>query len=209
MEFLTPLKFIFVLSFLLRIFCLPLIARIQERKVRGVNDILNQMKSLRVASLFVSLYNITDYTSKIVLLPQKQFFILQRKTVFRMRRDLKNIQNVIVGLTKSIGNITKKNIKYHVKKIKGQEEILEKQIGKLEYAEGTQFTKIPQQALDKVRSLGENLAEGKVGVISESKEVQKAVENYEEKLEKEYKKELFLKKEKTEEKSKDRPDVLK
>lgn len=197
MDILSPIKYIFLLSFILRVSCIPLIARIHEKRAREVNDIIERMKELKFVSFFVNIYSFASTTSKIVLIPQKQLFILQRKTIFRMRKDIKDIRALLPKIASSLNNITIKNIQYYKNRIQGQEQILEKQVEKLEYAEGSKFAKIPQQALSKMKSLESSFdKESKTKVTQKAKEVKKAVEGYEEKLDKTYKKELFLKKEK-------------
>ncbi len=200
MDILSPLKYIFLLSFILRVSCIPLIAGIHEKRAREVNDIIERMKELKFASFFINIYSFAEYTSKIVLVPQKQLFILQRKTIFRMRKDLRDVRAFLPKIASSLNNITMKNIQYYKARIRGQEQVLEKQVEKLEYAEGSKFAKISQQALSKMQSLESSFeTESKTKATQKAKEVKKAVEGYEEKLDNAYKKELFLKKEKPEE----------
>ncbi|MEA2036739.1 MAG: MFS transporter [Nanoarchaeota archaeon] len=192
---LSPLKYIFFASFVLRMSCIPLISRINEKKAGDVGDIIERIKTLKFASFFVNIYSFADYISNIVLVPQKQIFILQRKTIFRMRKDMADVKLLLSKIVLSLGNITRNNIQYYKNRIKGQEQALQREVNKLEYVEGSNLKKIPEKVLDEVKILEKSIeTESKTAASQKAKEIKKAVEGYEEKLEKEYKKEIFVKK---------------
>jgi len=91
MNLLPSLKYIFLASFILRASCIPLISRIIEPKAREVNDVIKRMKTLRFFSFFTNLYSFANHTSKIVLIPEKQFFTLQRETFKAAKKGFSKI----------------------------------------------------------------------------------------------------------------------
>jgi len=91
LKFFTPLKFVFLVSFILRTSCIPLISRIIEPKAREVSDVIKRMKTLRFFSFFTNLYSFANHTSKIVLIPEKQLFTLQRETFKAARSEFSRI----------------------------------------------------------------------------------------------------------------------
>ncbi|MBI2650852.1 MFS transporter [Candidatus Woesearchaeota archaeon] len=88
-NFFPPLKYVFLASFILRVMCIPLVSKLYEPEAKNVNDTLDRMKTLKTVSFFVSIYSFTSYASKIVLIPQKQFFILQRKLKKRKTKKMR------------------------------------------------------------------------------------------------------------------------
>jgi len=177
----SPLKYVFIISFVLRTMCLPFISRIHEPRAKDVKDILERMKTLRYFSFFVNIYNFAQYTSKIVLIPQKQLFILQRKTVQRARRDLSNLMPVFSRITRSLNKL--KVTPYHEKKIGELKEELDKKVEKMDYAREGEIQRIPKLLLSKMESLEISMhSEDKKAVKEKVKSVIKSVENSKEKL---------------------------
>jgi MFS family permease len=185
MDLLSPLKYVFLLSFILRVLALPLILRIHEPKARNVKDVIEKMKTLRFVSFFVDVYSFADYTSKIVLIPQKQFFILQRKTTERARTDLIKIRGIIskttITLNKAyIGQVS--NYKNNIIKLKNS---LISSINRLDYIKGGELKDIPRDAISKIESL-ESSMEDKTNkfVKKEIMSAKTMFKKYEEKLDK-------------------------
>jgi MFS family permease len=190
-QWLPSLKWLFLISFILRVSCIPLIAKIIEPKAREVNDILNRMKTLRISSLFVNIYSITDYISKIVLVPEKQLFILQRKTINMVKKDITIMTNLLSSISMSLTNLTRKNINYYKNKIEGLNTNLKTQIEKTTpYLEDTKFKDIPEKVLSKTEALEKTFEESKTVITKKVKQIKKSVETSAEKLEKVYTKEV-------------------
>jgi MFS family permease len=190
--FLSPLKYVFLISFILRVLCLPLIKNLHEPKAKDVSDIIEKMKTLRFASFFVNIYSITDIASKIVLEPHKQFFILQRKTAERAKKDLSTVLTVLSRISSTMTRVQKKVLPSHEKRITELTDVLNKQVDKLEYVEGSELQKIPQRVLSKMESLESSIEEEdpKKVIKKKAESVQKAVETNQEKLDKVYNKEI-------------------
>jgi len=188
---LSPLKYVFIISFVVRTLSIPLASKIYEPKAKDVNDIIERMKTLRFTSFFVNIYNFADYASKIVLVPQKQFFILQRKTIERAKRDLTNILPVFSKISTSLNRSYKKVTPHGEKRITELTETLTKKVDKLDYAEGGQLQKIPQRVLSKMESLESSIEKDtKKEIKQKVKSIQKSIETSKEKLDKTYEKEV-------------------
>ncbi|MBW3012074.1 hypothetical protein KY311_02735, partial [Candidatus Woesearchaeota archaeon] len=106
LDMLPPLKYIFIISFLLRVSSIPMIYRLHDPKARDVDAVLHRMKALKYVSFFTNVYSFANYTSKIVLVPQKQLFILEKKaaesafqfekdTINSIGRGIKSLKNAI------------------------------------------------------------------------------------------------------------------
>lgn len=186
---LSPLKYVFLISFIVRTTCIPLASRIHEPKAKDVNDIIERIKTLRFTSFFVNIYNFSDYVSKIVLVPQKQFFILQRKTVERAKRDLSNLS---ILFSKISTTLKKKGITpYREKKITELTDTLTKKVDKLDYAKEGELQKMPQSVLSKMESVESSFEEDSKKVIGKKlKSLEKSVEATKEKLDKTLEKEI-------------------
>jgi MFS family permease len=170
---LSPLKYVFIISFILRTSCIPLVAKIYEPRAKEVGDIIERMKTLRFFSFFVNIYSFAHYTSKIVLVPQKQFFLLQRKTLKRTRRDL----NILFRLLSKINSVLSRSklSARNGKEIKGLKNDLTKRVEKLDYEEGLQ--KIPKKVLSEMNSLKTNLEKpSKKEILSMKESVEKVQE---------------------------------
>jgi len=192
MVFLPSLKWIFLFSFILRASCIPLIAKIIEPKAREVNDILNRMKTIRFVSFFVNIYSITDYISKVVLVPEKQMFILQRKTINMVKKDMSVMTNLLSNIYLSLSNLKRKNIGYYKNKIEGLNTDLKTHIEKTKpYLEDTKFKEIPEKVLSKTEALEKTFeSESKTSIEKKAKAIKKVVKDSAEKLEKAYTKEV-------------------
>ncbi len=105
-DLLVPLKWVFLVSFILRVSTLPLIYRIYEPKAKDVKEILDRIKAVRLFSFFVDIYSFVDHTSKIILIPEKQIFILQRKMFKQAQKDIGGLFNTFS--TKTIEKNQKK-----------------------------------------------------------------------------------------------------
>ncbi|MBD3310175.1 MFS transporter [Candidatus Woesearchaeota archaeon] len=80
-----PLKYVFIMAFVARVLCLPLISRIQEPRAKEIDEVLDMVKSMRYFSFFSNIYFFASSASKIVLVPQKQLFWARRETVKHVR----------------------------------------------------------------------------------------------------------------------------
>ncbi len=185
MNFFIPIKYVFLLSFILRVMALPLIYRIYEPKARDVNDIIGRMKTLRFVSFFVNIYSFADYTSKIVLIPQKQFFILQRKTIERANKDLTKIKETISKTTLILSKAYTRPVSNYKNSIIKLKNILMSSINRLDYIKGGELKEIPQKAISKIESLETSMEqETKEVVKDEIKNVKEVFNKFEKKLEK-------------------------
>ncbi len=188
MDILPPLKYIFILSFIVRVLCIPMISKIEEPKARDVKDILESMKTLKTTSLFVNIYDFAEYASRIVLSSQKQLFFLQRKTVELTRRNISTTIKNVGRVTNSLARATVMKA-YHMKKIKDVREKLLSQIQNMEYVKGGEMKKIQEDILSKTKAV-ENCAGGVCTKKEMKKKVdslQKTVEKSQKKLDKAYK----------------------
>jgi len=191
LRLLIPLKWVFLISFILRASCVPLIAKIVEPRAREVNDVLNRIKTLKFASLFVNVYSISDYISKIVLVPQKQLFTLQRKAAKTIGKDLSIMLLLLSKIKTSLSNLSRDNINYYKNRISALNKNLKAHIIKTPYLKDTKFKQIPEKVLSKTEALEKAFeTESKTAVEQKAKELKKAVKESEEKLEKVYKKEM-------------------
>lgn len=187
--FITPLKALFIVGFNLRVATLPLVGKIEEPKAGDVDDIIGRLRTLRFASFIVNTYSFASYTSKIVLVPQKQFFILQRKTANRMKKDVQSMIELMDKIASSVSHITKKNVEYYSRRIKDLDSKLRRQIYKLSYLEGTDFLRLPVRLDMKLRALSKDLSDKKV-VAKEIEGLQKLTEGYEQRIEKQFEKDF-------------------
>ena len=189
LDILTPLKYIFLGSFILRTSCIPLISKIHEPKAKDVSDIIERMKTLRFVSFFVNIYDFATYTSKIVLVPQKQFFVLQRKTIIRAKKDLSTIILMLSKISQTLTQI--KITPYKEKRITDLTNTLTEEVDKLEYAEQGEIQKTIQNVLSKMESLRYSFFEHNLKIIrKQMQSVKKLVEKSKQKLDKIYKKEI-------------------
>ena len=172
-----PLKYVFLFSFVLRVTAVPLILRIHEPKARDVNDIIGRMKTLRFVSFFVNIYTFTDYTSKIVLIPQKQFFILQRKTIERAKKDINEMKNIILKTSIILNKAYTGPISNYKNKIIRLKNSLSSKVDKLDYIKEGELKEIPKSIVSKIESLESSIgSETKEAVKKEIKSVGKFVE---------------------------------
>lgn len=180
LPFLQPLKYVFIVSFILRTSCIPLIGKIQEKKSKDVSDIIETMKTLKFASFFVTVYSFSHYVSKIVLVPQKQLFILQRKTLERtkdLRKINKLFSNTSVVLNKIYNKITPNN-KRKVTLLKKQ---LTEHLEKIDYSEPVH--KVPEKVLSKIESLESSFDKGtKTEIKKQVTSIKKVVEEGKKKI---------------------------
>ncbi|MFH0868390.1 MAG: MFS transporter [Candidatus Woesearchaeota archaeon] len=153
MHFFSPLKYVFLASFILRAMAVPLILRIHEPKARDVKDIIERMKTLRFVSLFVNIYSFADYTSKIVLIPQKQFFILQRATAERAKKDLSEVKDIISKALVVLSKVYISSLSGYKSKIIRLRNLLSSRMDKLDYIKGGELKEIPKEIISKMESL--------------------------------------------------------
>jgi len=114
----APLRFIFLITFVARILCLPLISHIKEREERSVEDVLTKMKQIRYLSFFANIYSIAFYASKLVLFPQKQLFIMQRKTTIKLKKDMNDMMQLLNKVQSSLSSMSAKNAEYYKRRIR-------------------------------------------------------------------------------------------
>ena len=89
LEIMPPLKYIFLLSFIFRTSCLPLIANIKEPKSKDVRSLMKKIKNLRIMTLYANVYNFGSFASKIITIPQKELFNIEKQTGKALRNKLK------------------------------------------------------------------------------------------------------------------------
>lgn len=141
----TPVKYTFIATFIGRVLCLPLVYRIVEPKARSVNDVISRMRELRFISLFANFYSLANITSKLVLFPNKQIFLLQRKAAEMLRKDvlkhLRNLRRLSAILTRNAAHkLADAPEEFH--RIGAS---LEKGVEDMGYAAGTLYREIPQK----------------------------------------------------------------
>ncbi len=105
---LPALKYVFIISFILRVSSLPLIIKINEPEAKEVKKVLKKMKKLRVAFFFVNFYTIANYATKIVLIPEKQLFFIQEKTKTKGKEEWKKIRKFIGKINHFLDSINEK-----------------------------------------------------------------------------------------------------
>lgn len=184
MHFFSPLKYVFLFSFILRAMAVPLILRIYEPKARDVKDILERMKTLKFVSFFVNIYSFADYTSKIVLVPQKQFFILQRKTAEMAKKDMSEIKAMISKILALLSKAYAKPLLGFSNSIVKSKASLISSINHLDYIQGGELKKIPREVVLKIESLESGLEnKTRKAIKEEIKIAETFVKKCEEKLE--------------------------
>ena len=184
MDLFPPLKYVFLFSFILRTLSLPLISRIYEPKARDVTDIIEKMKTLRFVSFFVEVYSFANYTSKIVLIPQKQFFILQRKTTERAKKVLLNIAKTLSRTSLILSKTYTGPVSNYKNKIIKLKELLVSSINHLDYIKDGELKDIPKKAVLKMESLESSIEnESKKVAKEEIKSTGAFIKKYQKKLE--------------------------
>ena len=166
-DFFIPIKYVFLVSFILRVMALPLIYRLYEPKARDVNDIIERMRTLRFVSFFVNIYSFADYTSKIVLVPQKQFFILQRKTIERIRKDLPKIKNDILRAISILNKAYAGPVSNYKNKIIKLTRLLASDVNKLDYVKEGELKEIPKEIVSRMESLEPSIENKTQKVVKE------------------------------------------
>jgi MFS family permease len=188
-EFAVPLKYVFLLSFILRVLSLPMISRISELKAYEVKDVMERIRSLRFVSFFTSIYSIASYTSKIVLVPQKQLFMIQRKTFNRLKKDVSRLNSTLSKLIGSLGNISKKNIGYYRSRLLVLDNMLKKNIESISYMKGSKFISTPAGILKHLRRFESKMTDA-MPTKKDIRMFRGRIEASEERLEKQYNKEI-------------------
>lgn len=183
----SPLKWVFIISFVIRISLLNLSKNIHEPAAKEVDDIIDRLKTLRFASFLVNIYSIANYSSKMVLVPQKQLFILQRKAAHRLKKDISSTVTLMGQISESLGKITVNNIKKYQETITQFQISLSENIKNMFYVKGTNFEYIPKNVLSKMNSLSKTIETKSSSVaVKEAKKTGEIIENFEDKLDKEY-----------------------
>jgi MFS family permease len=145
-----PVRYVFLVTFFARILVLPLIAAIDEPRARGVSDVLHRMKQLRFFSLFVGVYSFAYYTSKVVLFPQKQMFILQRKMARMLRRDTRKTLRLMERISQSLKSLTSGNMSYYRNRLEKLKADLGGMVDRTGYAESTIYHRAPARVLHRL-----------------------------------------------------------
>jgi len=187
-EIISPLKWVFLVSFVLRVTALPLLLRIHEKKTSDVRDVLERLKTLRFASFFATVYNVTYYTSQIVLVPQKQLFLLQRRAARRMKNNIPRIMGILKKTKKALSKVSLPYTKYRLKKL---EKSLDDGADNMGYELRTVFGSIVKGSILRLRKVEKDIDEESGRVVKQdAKKAKEAISNYEERLEKLMKKEF-------------------
>ncbi|MFH1642269.1 MAG: MFS transporter [Nanoarchaeota archaeon] len=174
---LRPLQYVFLISFLLRVICVQLISKIHEDKAREVNDIIERMRSLKLASFFINYYSIADYTSKIVLMPQKQLFILQRKTMIRLTKDVEKTKSLLLSIKQSLDSFKTNKLAYYKTRFKKLDKNLNQHVLCLEYIKPTTYYNAPNKILTDIKILERKMEEkSRQNMIEHVQKLKKSVE---------------------------------
>jgi len=177
--FFGPIKYVFLISFIFRVLCLPLIYKLHEPKARTVEDVLYRIKQLRYYSFFTGMYSFANYTSKIVLFPQKQLFFIQRRTTERLRTDVVKALQLISKARYSVAQFTS-NKKYLLQRLPLLRRQLKQEAKDMSYAKGTLYRDIPVEAASAIEKLSKDVAHlGK----REAGKVEKQMKKFRDKLE--------------------------
>lgn len=185
MDLLSPLKYVFLFSFILRTASLPLILRIHEPEARNVKDVIERMRTLKFVSIFVNIYSFADYTSKVVLIPQKQFFILQRATIERAKKDISDIKGIILKTSSILNMAYAGSVSGYKSRIIRLKDLLSRSIDKLDYIKGGELKQIPRSIVSKIESLESSIENETKGAIKkEIKSVEAFIKKSGRKLEK-------------------------
>ncbi|MBD3314082.1 MFS transporter [Candidatus Woesearchaeota archaeon] len=187
LDFLPALKYIFLVSFILRVSCIPMISRIHEKKAGDVQDILRRMRTLRMMSFFVSVYNFAEYASKIVLVPQKQFFLLQRNTFEKAKKDISSVMNKMSKLSLFL-----KRSKYPApERIEDFRSDLDRTVKQLDYMEGSDIQKTPERIVSRIESFEKKAENASKREIKKSIDLlRKALVSAQERLKRTYKRDM-------------------
>jgi MFS family permease len=179
-----PIKFLFFFSFVIRAFSISLIYKIQEPEKRSVDDVLVRMRTIRYFSFFANVYSIAEFTSKIVLFPTKQLFLLQRLTRTRMKKDVKSAISVIDKISGSLQRFNASNIDYYKERFRVLRRKLSKEVDNLDYQKGTFYDKIPTAALSEVKKLESVLDNVEIDSRKDEKAIEKRSDKIFKKIEK-------------------------
>lgn len=163
------LKYVFILSFMLRVSCLPLISKIYEPKARDIGDILDKVKTLRFFSFFANIYSISNYASKIVLVPQKQLFILRRKTYMTAKTSIVSILSLMSRFTILL-NKAQKGIMHPVKIKEIMKEIIA-ETEKLDFVIKGELKTIPAKILSRVGKINYLLEQNRHKAVKQEAQV--------------------------------------
>ncbi len=178
----SPIKIVFLISFALRVLCIPLISKIHEPEVASVQDVITQLKSLKFASLFVRVYSFSEYTSRLVLFPQKQFFFLQRRASLHLQKDMQRLTELVEQLQHALfaaGNKTFLRLR-----LTFIEKALNSLIQKSPELIAAPFSKATQQLQEESKEFLDDFATMKKRELTKNlKELEETVEQYGEKVE--------------------------
>jgi MFS family permease len=148
-----PIRYVFLATFLGRVMCLPLIKYITEPRARAVDDVLKKMRKIRGFTIFIGIYSFAYYTSKIVLFPQKQLFILQRKTSIRLKKDMGKVISSLQKTTVLLKHMSLANLSHYRQRLSSLRSDLQNQARQTEYVDNTLYHKVPKRTADRIEEL--------------------------------------------------------
>lgn len=179
------LKYVFLVSFVFRLSSLSFINNIIEPAAGDVKDIIIRVKQLKYMSFLVSIFSFANYTSRLVLEPQKQLFFLQRKVALRMKKDVHNSIDLITKAKSSLKRIRKTDYNYFKKKIRQINKDLEEHLSELFYFKGTHLHRLPHLARKKLHKFQKNMDDKpKVTIHKDADKIEIVLSNYHKKLKK-------------------------
>ena len=149
-EWYEPIRYIFLITFIARALCIPLISKIYEREAKSVEDVLRKMKTVRFLSMFAGIYGFAFYASKLVLFPSKQLFFMQRKTTIRLKKDTSEMIMLLSKVSTSLSRISRDNIDYYRRRMLALDRLLKSQVKEMRYIRGTMYQRIPHEIMDKL-----------------------------------------------------------
>jgi len=148
-----PIRYIFIITFIGRVLCIPLISKIYERDAKSVDDVLRKMKTVQFLSIFSGIYSLAFYASKVVLFPHKQLFFLQRRTTERLKKDMNNMVMLLNRVSGSLKSVNARNAELQKRKLRALNSLLADEVKQLGYIRGTMYLKIPRQILSGMNRL--------------------------------------------------------
>src|SRR3989344_1680533 len=188
------LKAVFLASFVLRAAALPFISRIHEYKAREVSDIISRMQTLKLVSLFTNIFTVADHAAQVVLIPQKQLFILQRKLVTRLAKDMVQTTALLSKTKHALGQFTLRHAHYHRGKLENLSAKLSVRVQNLDYSKPTVYYKLPHRVHHRLKHLVAKLQTPQRGITNDVRELKHVVTRYKERLDILVEKKLELKK---------------
>ena len=120
---------------------------------------MSNIKQLKFVSVFVDMYSFADYISKIVLVPTKQLFMIQRRVAYNGRKHVNKIMSLL-SRVKKVRPETMENIA----------EKLEEETDKLEYVKGGEIKKETQKVVRKLETIKEKPTKKNIEKVKEETE---------------------------------------